>query len=266
VALDLDRVPAEGLELGAHVAGVHDLLGGAVGLEVVVVDDRSQVREVEVGRGGRGLPGLALLAITVGEEAERLRGLVEPVEAQGQADPHAHRQALAERSRRDLHTRGGAHVRMALEHRADLAELLELGVREVAVLGKRRVEDRRGVALGEDEAVALGPVGPLRVVAEDPEVERGDDVSRRERAVEVAGLGDREHPHAVDPQHGGPALELGRGRSGLAVVACARGRLQVWDGPQVPHLRIEVTGGLHERHGMCESGRRVAPARPHFAY
>ena len=58
VAVDLDRVPAEGLELRAHVAGVHDLLGGAVGLQVVVVDDRGQVGEVEVRGRHRALPAL----------------------------------------------------------------------------------------------------------------------------------------------------------------------------------------------------------------
>src|SRR5262249_47983182 len=48
VPVDLDRVPAEGLELGADVAGVHHFLGGPVGLKVVVVDDRGQVRDVEM--------------------------------------------------------------------------------------------------------------------------------------------------------------------------------------------------------------------------
>ena len=105
VAVDLDRVPAEGLELGAHVAGVHDLLGGAVGLQVVVVDDRGEVGDAEVRRRGRRLPGLALLAVAVGEHAEDVGGVVEAVEAQRQRDPEAHREALAERAGRDLDAR-----------------------------------------------------------------------------------------------------------------------------------------------------------------
>ena len=72
VAVDLDRVPAEGLELGPDVAGVHDLLGGPVGLQVVVVDDRGQVGEPKVGGGHRALPALALLTVAVRHQAEDL--------------------------------------------------------------------------------------------------------------------------------------------------------------------------------------------------
>ena len=63
---------------------------------------------------------------------------------------------------------------MALQLGADLAQAHQVLEREVAVVGERRVLDRRGVALAEDEAVALGPVRVLGVVPEDPVVERGD--------------------------------------------------------------------------------------------
>ena len=100
------------------------------------------------------------------------------------------------------------HVRVALELGADLAQAHQVLEREVGVAGERRVEDRRGVALGEHEAVALRPVGVGRVVAKDAVVERRDDVGGRQRGVEVARLGDGEHPHAVHAQDGRPALEL----------------------------------------------------------
>jgi hypothetical protein len=89
---------------------------------------------------------------------------------------------------------------MALQVGADLAEAHQVVSGEIAVLGKGRVLDRRGVALGEHEAVPLRPARVGRVVAEGAEVESGDDVRGRQRAVEVTGLGDRQHPHAVDPQ------------------------------------------------------------------
>src|SRR5919201_2879148 len=53
VAVDLDRVPSEGLELRADVADVHNLLGGPVGLQMVVVDDCGEVGHPEVDRGRR---------------------------------------------------------------------------------------------------------------------------------------------------------------------------------------------------------------------
>ena len=220
VAVDLDRVPAEGLELGADVAGVHDLLGRAVGLEVVVVDDRGDVADPEVLRRGRRLPGLALLAVAVGEQAEGLRGLVEVVEPQREADPDGHREALAERTGRDLDAGGRAHVGVALEHRADLAELLELGVREVAVLGERGVEDRGGVALGEDEAVALGPVGV-----------------RSDRGAGRGSRGRRRCPWPRARSRDGPTWRpraCGRSRSSARSPSARAPR---WSGPALPRPR-----------------------------
>ena len=188
-------------------------------------------------RRGRGrLPGLALLAVAVGEHAEDVRGVVEAVEAQGERDAEAHREALAERAGGDLDAGGLVHVRVALEVRADLAQAHQVLEREVAVVGERGVLDRRGVALAEHEAVALGPLRVARIVAQDAVVERGEDVRRRQRRVEVAGLGDGEHPHALHAQHGRPALELGDGRRGRALVE-NRGRLRVGHRPQMRHGR-----------------------------
>ena len=110
-----------------------------------------------MGRGGRRLPGLALLTVAVGEQAEDVRGVVEAVEAQRQRDPEAHREPLAQRTGRDLDPGGAVHVRVTLKLGADLAEPHQILEREVAVLGERRVLNRGRVALAEDEAVALGP-------------------------------------------------------------------------------------------------------------
>ncbi len=227
VAVDLDRVPAEGLELGAHVSDVHDVLGGAVGLKMVVVDDRGQVVDAEVDRRGRRLPCLPLLAVAVGEHPEHLRGVVEPVEPQRQADAHAHREALPERAGRDLDAGRAAHVGVSLELGADLAQPHQVLEREVAVLSQRRVLDRSGVALAEHEAIARRPVGILGVVAQHAVVERRDDVGRRQRRVQVAGLRHREHPHAVEAKHRRPALELRNRR--LRLRALGELRAAAWD-------------------------------------
>jgi hypothetical protein len=233
VTVDLNGVPAEGLELGAHVAGIHDLLGRAVGLQVVVVDDRRQVRQLVVCRRHRPLPTLPLLAVAVGHQGEDLGSLRQAVETEGETNAHAHREALAERPGRDLNPGCARHVRMALQVRADLAQPHQVVGGEVAVLGERRIQDRRGVALGEDEAVALGPARVPGIVAEDPVVEGGDDVGRRERAVQVPCLRDRNHADTVHAEHGRIALELGDG--GLALALAGGLWLEIWDGLQVRH-------------------------------
>ena len=132
-------------------------------------------------RGGRRLPSLSLLAVAVGQHPEHMGRVCDAVEAQRQADPDAHRQALPERAGGDLDPGGAAHVRMPLELGADLPQPHQVLEREVAVLSERRVLDRCGVALAEHEPVAGRPFRVVGVVTEHPVVERGDDVRGRER-------------------------------------------------------------------------------------
>ena len=174
-----------------------------------------------------------------------MRGVGEAVEAERQADADGHREPLAQRAGRDLDPGRPGHVGMPLKVGADLAKAHQVLRREVTVLGQGGVLDRRRVALGEDEAVALRPVRVLRVVAENPVVEGGDDVGGRERAVEVPGLGDREHPDAVHPEDGRVALELvDRG-----LCAGRRGRLGVGNGLQVRHLALSSRLRVRSRPG-----------------
>ena len=159
--------------------------------------------------------------------------------------PDAHREALAERARRDLDPGRLVHVGVALERRADLAEALEVLVREVAVVGKRRVLDRRRMALAEDEAVALVPGRILRVVAKHAVVERGDDVGGRERGIEVARLRDGQHPHAGKAVHRGPALELGDRSLARAASVLLRRRVRIRNRAQMAHRReVTVSGPI----------------------
>src|SRR3954451_11492518 len=124
---------------------------------------------------------------------------------------------------------------MALEVGPDLAKSHQVVRREVAVLGQRRVQNRRSVSLGEDEAISLRPPGVRWVVTKHAVVEGGDDVRGGEGAVEIARLGDGDHPHAVHPQYGREALEL-RGRR-FAVDLAGGLWLGIWDRVQVRHRR-----------------------------
>ena len=210
--------------------------------------------------GRRRLPGLPLLAVAVGEHAEHLGGLVEIVQPQRKSDPEAHREALPQRAGRDLDAGRALHVGVALELGADLAQPHQVLEREVAVLGEGGVLDRRRVALAEDEAVARRPVRVVRVVPKDPVVERGEDVGRRQRRVEVAGLRDREHPHAVDAQDGRPALELGDARLRRTPLGEPGRRLGIRYRRQVPHGG-EISVQCHERAQPMNAHGRNRPTR-----
>ena len=60
---------------------------------------------------------------------------------------------------------------------------------EVAPEGQRAVQAGGGVALGEDEAIPVFPLGVLGVDAQLVEVQVGEQVGRGETAAGVAGFG-----------------------------------------------------------------------------
>ena len=146
-----------------------------------------------------------------------------------------------------------AHVRVALEVLADPPKPGQVLERKVAVLGQRRILNRRRVTLAEHESVPARPFGMIRIVAQHPVVQRRDDVRGRKRGVQVSGLGHREHPHAVDSQHGGPSLQLGDPRLRLDAVRKLRRRLRVGDRPQVGHFG-EVSARRHRGSGVARRG------------
>jgi catechol 2,3-dioxygenase-like lactoylglutathione lyase family enzyme len=72
---------------------------------------------------------------------------------------------IRQRAGAHLQARQHRHVRVPLEARVDRVEGVELVDREVAAQGQHGVQGDAGMALGEDEAVALGPVRALRIDA-----------------------------------------------------------------------------------------------------
>src|SRR5881296_3185318 len=82
---------------------------------------------------------------------------------------------------------------MTLQGRAELAQGDQQLLREVAGLREHGVEGRDRMALREHDAVAVGPVRALGVVAKPPEVQRGEDVDHRERAAGMSGARVSEH-------------------------------------------------------------------------
>src|SRR5262245_66543783 len=87
---------------------------------------------------------------------------------------------------------------MPLERRAELAQRDELLLREVAGLRHDGIERGDRVPLREHDAVAIGPVRPLGITAQPPEIERDEDVDHRERATGMPGARVGEHPENLD--------------------------------------------------------------------
>ena len=206
VAVDDLGFPAEGGELAVDGVEVQDILGRPGLLEMVAIDDQGQVVEPELGGRGGGFPVLSFAELAVaGQDVGVIALLVDPG---GQRVADADRESLAERAGGGLDSGQPLHVGVPLERAAQLAQSHDLVVREVAGLGERRIEDRRRVPLGEDEAVAVGPVGVLGVVPQDSaEIEGRHDLGGRQRAAGMARARLGRHLQNVCPDRFGPGQE-----------------------------------------------------------
>ncbi len=208
---DGQDLPVVGLEALGDVFGVAEFGGAVEGDQVVVVED-DELAEAE-GSGERGglvrdaFHQVAVAAEDVGVVVDDVVGVAvvdggEVLFCRGDADGHA--EALAEGAGGDFDARGLAVLGVAGGVGAPLAELLELRHRQV-VAGEvqRAVEERGGVAVGEDEAVAVDPLGVGGIVLHELVVEQVGDGCAAEGRAGVAGVGllngvDGEEAEGVD--------------------------------------------------------------------
>ena len=225
--LDPRRVPAVGLEPGDDVLGPGHR-GRPVELDVVVVVQGDELAQAEMAGEARRLRRDPLLEVAVG--AEGVRPVVDDVMAVavelgpearlGDRHPDRVREALAERAGRRLDARGQAVLGVAGRPGAPLAERLQVLERHV-VAGQveEGVQEHRGVAGRQDEAVAVRPVRVGRGVPEEPRPEGVGHRRRAHRGARMAGVRlldaiDREGPDRVDRE----AVEgLGGGRHGVVL-------------------------------------------------
>jgi hypothetical protein len=188
--------PAVRLEAPGGVVGVGQLGLAVDGDVVVVVDGDEAVEPLVAGEGGRlvadALHHVAVAADDPGVVVAHLGAELgaQPALGHGEADGVA--DALAQRAGRDLDTLGVVHLGVAGGGRAPLAERLDV-VQRQAVPGEVQhgVEEDRGVAGGEDEPVAVGPVRVVRVVLHDAgpqHVGEGGQGHRRARVAVLGGL------------------------------------------------------------------------------
>ncbi len=192
VAVDLEHLPIERAVLVDERIDVHDVFHPPVDLEPVLVDDAADVVEAIVPGLHRGLPDLAFLLLAVTHQA--VDAVVPLVEPRGESAPDGERQALTERAGRRLDAPELQPVRMALVRSVKLPQAHD--VLDVEETGHAESDVERGSLVADRpvDAVAIGPLGLLRIVLGDVKVERRRDVHDRQRAARMtrAGRGQRD--------------------------------------------------------------------------
>ncbi len=222
-ARDVPAVPDEpcGDIFGERECGV------ALDRDVVVVVDPAKIRELQVS-GQRGcLAGDALHHAAV--TAEGVDVVVEDVEPcavevlrlpfRGDRHPDGRGEAVSERPGRRLDPGGPAVLRMSRTARIELAEALQVVERnrrlaQPLVLRvdrlharkmQERIQQRRRMPGGEDEAVAVRPDGVVRIEAQELLPQRVNHRRHRHGGPGVAGVRHldgvhRERPDGVHAQ------------------------------------------------------------------
>ena len=185
--VDMDDVPAIALETLADVL-VEGEIGAALDRDVVAVVDPAQIGELEVPRQARRLGRHAFHQIAVAAQRidvvieDREIGFVVMRRQPALGDRHAHRIAapLPQRAGRRLHARGVAIFGMPRRLRSELPEILDVLQAHRGLAGRlavpinlfdagevqQRVEQHRGMADREHEAVAIGPIRFVGIGAE----------------------------------------------------------------------------------------------------
>ena len=201
--VDRQGVPAVGLVAGDHVFREAQV-GRAVDRDPVRVVEHVQLAETQVPCHRAGLGGDALHQVAVAGHypgpmiEQRVAGTVEAGREQLFGDRHAdgRRDALAERAGRDLDTGGQAVLGVARGQRTVLPEVPDL-VEAQVVAGQvqQAVDQRRGVAAGEHEAV---PVRPLGILGRETQIAGPEQGRHRRLAHRRAGMAAVRPFHHVD--------------------------------------------------------------------
>ena len=89
----------------------------------------------------------------------------------------------------------------------ELAQLQQFFRREQAGFGPGRIEQRRGMALGEDKPVIIMIMRVFRVIAHVPEKQRGHDVRCRAAGGRVSAAGRGGGSDGMNPQLIGDSLQ-----------------------------------------------------------
>lgn len=196
VAVDDQGAAAEGLDAAGVRLGVPLQFRRAALAEPVDVDDRHEVGQLTLAGLVEGLPDRALGHLAVAAQHPHPVRLVLQVASRG-GDAHAVGDALAQRSGRHVHP-GKDGRGVALKARSERAVrrhefVLVDGARGV----EHRVQQGRGVSLGEDQVVVGRVLRLLPVVAEMTGHQYGHQVGGGQAGGGVARAGRGAGPHGV---------------------------------------------------------------------
>ena len=183
VAIDHLHVETKRAELLVDGAGAANLFHRAVDLQAVVVHNQAEIVKLLMGGKHGSLPDLALLDLTVAEDRIHTIRLVIQLGCQRHAA--GGRNTLAQGARAHIHAGRVIHIRMTLQHGADMAQRLHLIGREIAALRQRCIQTGAAMAFGEDKTIAVRIMWILRIHLHLFEIEIGKQVRRRKRTAGV---------------------------------------------------------------------------------
>jgi hypothetical protein len=166
--------------------------------EPVDVDDHREVGEALLAGVVDRLPDRSLSHL--GVAAQRPHPVGQMIEVTGaEGDAGGDRHALAERAGGDVGPREQRR-RMALQAGAEPAEGEQLLVGDRPGGGVHRVDERRGVTLGEDEMVVVRVLGLVVVVVQVTGHEHRHQIGGRHRGGRMPGVGGGGGADGVDAQ------------------------------------------------------------------
>ena len=174
MTVDLVSFPAECSELGSKIARVADIRGLAVDLKAVAVDDGDKVVQVAMGSEHCGFPNLTLLALAITEQGED--GVVVAGKLHTACHAAGDGKTLTKRTGGNLDAGQKIHIGVTLKARSEFTKRGQFFLGEVARLGKRSVQRRSRMTLGEDEAIAILVLGIRRVVLHRVEIKHRQNV------------------------------------------------------------------------------------------
>ena len=178
MAINLPHGPTKGAPLVGEGLQVHHFFDRAQALNLVVVHDGDQVIEMMLRGKQDRFPVGTLVAFTVAEQTEDAPGLGIPLACQRHA--RCHGQTVPQRASGYFDARHVFMGGMTSETRAILVESVQPIEGKEARFRQHCIVGGAAMALAENEAVAIGPVGLFGTEREGLAVEDGQELDHGE--------------------------------------------------------------------------------------
>ena len=192
----------------------HHVLGAAVDLDEVTIDDCGEVVQFELRAGQHRFPMQTALVLRIRRNDPDVKVLAVHLRSKRHAD--ALREAFTQRAGGRL-DRGKRHAFwVPLKTRAELTQRQQLLDRKIPEVGHRRVTDRRNMSAREQQAIAIGPLRIGWVVSHQMPVERRKDVRHVQRSGRMPRTGRQQRANDALADVVGLELQLGQVLGGKA--------------------------------------------------